>query len=362
MVWISRDYMPAIRDKVYYHRWDSVNESWSAAAELVSSDTVPDSVNPSVAVAQDGTIHAAWHEPSTTLTGTIRHNYKEDTETWPMSWRISQVSGAGTADPDSDVAVADDGTAYAVWVENGSLVYKERPSGGLWQNTVAISGVVSPTLSTGCALAYGPGLGVHLSFAAGGADANQDLYYLEMVPPGVTTILGDPTKRYFAGEQPLATRLGDGTLAYHLNDPTGMSLTMADAGGNVVGQVLYDAYGGVLANTLPMSLTGTLPDVPDVATGLVHLGGGHYYDPALGRPLQPNSAGGPPTLPQALNRYAATAVGQPGVAQASQGDGFNWTPSVVTLAYGTATTSQTPSFANNSGLPCSHYFHKLWRA
>lgn len=67
--------------------------------------------------------------------------------------------------------------------------------------------------------------------------------------------------------------------------------------------------------TLPLTLTGTLPDLPDAATGLVHLGGGRLYpstklragDPALGRPLQPHAAGGPPirqaqgtpTLPQA---------------------------------------------------------------
>ncbi len=37
----------------------------------------------------------------------------------------------------------------------------------------------------------------------------------------------------------------------------------------------------------------------------------------LGRPLQPNPATAPPTLSQALNRYAATPVGQPGVASAS---------------------------------------------
>ena len=44
----------------------------------------------------------------------------------------------------------------------------------------------------------------------------------------------------------------------------------------------------------------------------------------LGRPLQPNPAGGPPTVPQALNRYAATPLGQPGVAEgAINGGGFN---------------------------------------
>ena len=38
----------------------------------------------------------------------------------------------------------------------------------------------------------------------------------------------------------------------------------------------------------------------------------------LGRPLQPNPAGGPPTVPQALNRYAATEWGPPGVAEGAE--------------------------------------------
>jgi hypothetical protein len=82
----------------------------------------------------------------------------------------------------------------------------------------------------------------------------------------------------------------------------------------LAGYALYDGYGGVLSATLPATLTaqGVITD-PD--TGLVYLGDGRYYDPALGRPLQPNPAGGPPAVPQALNRYAATPLGQPGVAE-----------------------------------------------
>jgi len=38
--------------------------------------------------------------------------------------------------------------------------------------------------------------------------------------------------------------------------------------------MLYDGFGGVLTSTLPITLTGTLPDTPDAVTGLVHLGGG----------------------------------------------------------------------------------------
>ena len=43
----------------------------------------------------------------------------------------------------------------------------------------------------------------------------------------------------------------------------------------------------------------------------------------LSRPLQPNPATAPPTLLQALNRYAATPVGQPGVYQARES---TWNP------------------------------------
>lgn len=92
---------------------------------------------------------------------------------------------------------------------------------------------------------------------------------------------------------------------------------LVDGNGDEDGRILYDSFGMVMENTLSTELTGALLDVPDAATGLVHLGGGRWYDPALGRPLQPNPAGGPPTIPQALNRYAATPLGQPGVAQAA---------------------------------------------
>ncbi len=92
---------------------------------------------------------------------------------------------------------------------------------------------------------------------------------------------------------------------------------MVDANGDEVGRMLYDGFGDVLTNTVPVTITGVLPDVSDAATGLAHLGDGRYYDPALGRPLQPNPMGGPPTVPQALNRYAATLLGQPGVYEAA---------------------------------------------
>jgi hypothetical protein len=111
---------------------------------------------------------------------------------------------------------------------------------------------------------------------------------------------------------------------YTLPDPTAQSsqgstsLAMTKANGDEVGHVLYDAYGAVLTSTVPATLTTTMAgsgDVPDPDTGLVYLGDGRWYDPALGRPLQPNPVGGPPTLPQALNRYSPTPWGPPGVTE-----------------------------------------------
>jgi hypothetical protein len=105
----------------------------------------------------------------------------------------------------------------------------------------------------------------------------------------------------------------------------------------VTGQVLYDGFGGVLSSTLPFPPTSETGGTADVATGLVHMGDGRWLDPALGRPLQPNPNGGPPTVPQAPNRFAATSLGQPGVYQAARTDGFNGTPPVASFVYGTTT-------------------------
>jgi hypothetical protein len=71
-----------------------------------------------------------------------------------------------------------------------------------------------------------------------------------------------------------ATRVGDELCpTYTLPDPTGASLTLANADGTLAGYVLYDGYGGVLTSTLPATLTaqGVITD-PD--TGLVYLGDG----------------------------------------------------------------------------------------
>jgi hypothetical protein len=114
-------------------------------------------------------------------------------------------------------------------------------------------------------------------------------------------------------------RLADG-LYYTLSDPSGTSMQIVDSQGITAGHVLSDPYGRVIDKNLTSefeeALAGT-GSLVDPTTGLVHLGGGRFYAPELGRSLQPDPMGGPPVVPQALNRYAATVVGQPGVAEAA---------------------------------------------
>jgi RHS repeat-associated protein len=86
---------------------------------------------------------------------------------------------------------------------------------------------------------------------------------------------------------------------------------LTDDAGAVVGRAFYDAYGGVIESTIPLTLTSRLYEGRpfDAATELVYHGGGRYYDPQLGQRLQPDPSGGPPLLPQSLNRYAAPPAG-----------------------------------------------------
>jgi hypothetical protein len=112
-----------------------------------------------------------------------------------------------------------------------------------------------------------------------------------------------------------------------------------DTDGITQGHVLYDGYGKALTSTLSLTLSTVLAGqgaTPDPDTGLVYLGDGRWYDPVLGRPLQPNPVGGPPALPQALNRYAPTPWGPPGVAE---GAGPHLHPLLVTAGKGTLKTT-----------------------
>jgi RHS repeat-associated protein len=97
----------------------------------------------------------------------------------------------------------------------------------------------------------------------------------------------------------------DGSLYYVHGDLLGSTVAVSDAAGGEVGRVQYDPYGEVLTSTLPVTLTDRLftGQRLDSSTGLYYYNA-RYYDPYLGRFIQPDSLVPDPLNPQAWNRFS----------------------------------------------------------
>jgi RHS repeat-associated protein len=115
---------------------------------------------------------------------------------------------------------------------------------------------------------------------------------------------------YYANGQAIAQRitsiLEDETHLYYLHhDYLGNLTEVTDENQQIVGRARYDAYGRVLSNTIPLTLTqrlyaGALYD-PD--TGLYKIGA-RWYDPDIGLWLTPDSVVPDIYNPIAWNPYA----------------------------------------------------------
>ena len=97
----------------------------------------------------------------------------------------------------------------------------------------------------------------------------------------------------------------DGTLYYVHQDHLGSTVAVSDVAGQAVGRVQYDPYGEVLTSTLPVTLTDRLftGQRLDSSTGLYYYNA-RYYDPHLGRFIQPDTLVPNPLNPQAWNRFS----------------------------------------------------------
>ncbi len=119
-----------------------------------------------------------------------------------------------------------------------------------------------------------------------------------------TTTAPQVTKHYYANGQRIATRV-EGDLYYVLGDHLGSTSLVTDDQGNEVGHVIYDAYGAIVTNTLPATLTDRLftGQVFDASTGLYYYNA-RYYDPFAGQFTQPDSLVADPLDPAAWNRFS----------------------------------------------------------
>jgi RHS repeat-associated protein len=111
------------------------------------------------------------------------------------------------------------------------------------------------------------------------------------------------TKYYYAGPMMVARQSAGVRYFYH-QDSLGSIRVITDASGNVVKSYDYTAYGGIASSS------GTLSDPfqfgghrADTESSLVYMGS-RYYEPTLGRFLNPDPLVKDVERPQTLNRYA----------------------------------------------------------
>ena len=97
----------------------------------------------------------------------------------------------------------------------------------------------------------------------------------------------------------------DGSLYYVHQDHLGSTVALSNDTGQPMGWVQYDPYGEVITSTLPITLTDRFFTGQrfDSSTGLYYYNA-RYYDPHLGRFIQPDTLVPDPLNPQAWNRFS----------------------------------------------------------
>ncbi|MCZ6696302.1 MAG: SpvB/TcaC N-terminal domain-containing protein, partial [Acidobacteria bacterium] len=109
----------------------------------------------------------------------------------------------------------------------------------------------------------------------------------------------------YAGALRLATIDPERGVMYPITDHLGSTRVLVDEAGDAIARYDYSAYGELIAapgtETIVSYLYGSGARQPD--TGLIHMGD-RFYDPELGRFLQPDTVVADRLDPHALNRYA----------------------------------------------------------
>jgi len=111
-------------------------------------------------------------------------------------------------------------------------------------------------------------------------------------------------KHYYAGATRLAVRIADGTLYYLLTDHLGSSNVTASTSGDPTTELRYYPYGEARydAGSQKTAYRFTGQRIEDTLD--LYYYGARWYDPVVGRFIQPDTVVPNPGNPQSLNRFS----------------------------------------------------------
>jgi RHS repeat-associated protein len=285
------------RCDIYFARRDADTGLWGQNVRINKDTNGAYQFHSSIDVDEVSRVHVVWEDWRSQSDEVYSIRSPDGGQNWDAELIVSEY-GAKNFLP--SVAVEGDGDAYAVWVDDPpdqyNIVSARLNVGGLaWQSRGRVNS--QPCDASGSSR---PGVAVGGQgnvYAAWASAWGLEVYFSRLSESRIT-------KHYYANGQRVATRV-DGALYYIHQDLLGSTVAVSDAAGGEVGRVQYDPYGEVLTSTLPVTLTDRLftGQRLDSSTGLYYYNA-RYYDPHLGRFIQPDSLVPDPLNPQAWNRFS----------------------------------------------------------
>jgi RHS repeat-associated protein len=254
---------------------------------------------PRITVDGSGRVHIVWYQngnPYRYCDGGSDCNN-------PDNWSVEESRPVGGLRPKLDLVAGRDGSGTPVIHLLGDKWYTKRTincASNCW---------LTPTISVSPLAGFDNFKSVHLATGRDGrpqvvvgAAPSGDLYYLDLTQGS--------TSYYYVNGQAVAERttdlLQEESHVYYLHhDHLGNLTEVTNENKGIVGRARYDAFGRILENSIPPTVTLRLytGSIYDPDTGLYKIGA-RWYDPLIGVWLTPDAVVPDVNNPLAWNGYA----------------------------------------------------------
>lgn len=234
VVWFdSSDYGGSGSDYDIFYKQRLSSGYWSTT-EIVSEECIKNSFNPTSAVEPDGTFHVAWYDNTNYAESgpdlDIFYKNRANTGSWSDIEVVSTESIGHSADP--SLNLQNDGTIHVVWEDqtdynsadtDEDIFYKQRSSNGLWSITEVVSTESTEPSSNPSSAVESDGT-VHVTWDDytdyGGSDDDGDIFYkygiAEQPIPSIPILIFENIKGGLVGISVVLRNIGNGT-AYDIS-------------------------------------------------------------------------------------------------------------------------------------------------